>query len=241
LALEAHRLALKPSLIPRARGDAMIGAIFRLLDGDSVARIVAGLQTGCFVDGATTARGIAAGVKHNLQLERMSPEAGDLDQIVIRALENHTALQDYAMPSRIVMPVFSRYEPGMGYGDHIDNSMMGGYSGVRTDLAVTIFLSPPASYDGGELVIAGQEEIKLDSGEAYVYPATSIHHVAPVTRGVRLAAITWLQSAVRDAALRTILYDLSCAASRAQTLGDRGFSIQLMKVYHNLFRYAAEP
>ena len=219
----------------------MIGGIFRLLDGGSVARILAGLQTGCFVDGVTTARVTAAAVKHNLQLERTGPEAGDLDQIVIRALENHTALQDYAMPTRFVMPVFSRYEPGMGYGDHVDVSMMGGYCGVRTDLAVTIFLSPPASYDGGELVIAGQEEVKLDSGEAYVYPATSIHHVAPVTRGVRLAAITWLQSAVRDTALRTILYDLSCAASRANTLGDHGFSIQLLKIYHNLIRYAAEP
>src|SRR5580698_2812663 len=122
----------------------MIGAIFRLLDADAVARIVAGLQTGSFVDGMATAR-VPAGVKHNLQLERTNREAGDLDRIVIHAIENHAPLQQYAMPSRFAMPIFSRYESGMAYGDHIDVSMMGGYSGVRSDLAVTIFLSPPAS------------------------------------------------------------------------------------------------
>jgi PKHD-type hydroxylase len=139
-----------------------------------------------------------------------------------------------------VHPIFSRYEPGMAYGDHIDNSLMGGFSGIRTDLAMTLFLSPPDSYHGGELVIEGRDEIKLERGEAVVYSATSVHHVAPVTRGVRLACVTWIQSAVRDERIRAILYDLSRAAEHAETLNNPSLTLLLSKSYHNLTRYASE-
>jgi len=129
----------------------------------------------------------------------------------------------------------------MDYGGHVDGALMGN---VRTDLAMTLFLSPPASYQGGELVVhfsIGEQEIKLDSGEAIVYPANAVHHVNPVTRGIRLAAVTWIQSRVKAESLRGILYDLARAMKQAEKGPDHGHMLLLSKSYHNLVRYAAEP
>jgi PKHD-type hydroxylase len=220
--------------------------IFRILERDEVDRIGSDLAQRTFVDGKLTAQGSARAAKRNLQLDRTGPELTDIDRIVVTALEHNQDFHAFALPKRIMLPLFSRYEPGMEYGSHIDNAIMGGFDceRVRSDFAVTVFLSPPASYDGGELVIElpiGEEEIKLDAGEAIVYSAGALHHVSPVTRGVRMAAVLWVQSAVRDEQLRTILYDLSLAAKRAESAGDQDLTLLLAKSYHNLLRYAAEP
>jgi PKHD-type hydroxylase len=218
--------------------------VFRLLSPEEAIRIVCGLGQQTFVDGKSTAMGRAREVKHNLQVERADTGLSELDNLIVAAFTRSKSFQDFAMPQRFAMPVFSRYEPGMEYGPHIDNSLMGGFNGIRTDFAMTIFLSSPSSYDGGELVIhlpAGREEIKLDCGEAIVYSASYVHHVAPVTRGVRLAAISWVQSVIRDERLRAILYDLSGALQRAEAGRNDDLSLQLTKSYHNLVRYAAEP
>jgi PKHD-type hydroxylase len=182
-------------------------------------------------------------VKHNLQAKRESAAPTEIDLILTAAFNRHRDFQAFAMPGRFVTPICSRYEPGMQYGAHVDNSIMGGAHALRTDLAMTLFVSPPGSYDGGELVLhlaSGEQEIKLDGGEAVVYSASSVHHVAPVTRGVRLAVVTWFQSRVRDERLREILYDLNRAVQRTEK-ADPELSILLSKSYHNLVRYAAEP
>jgi PKHD-type hydroxylase len=217
--------------------------IFRLLEPEEVQSIVRELAGQPFVDGKVTAAGAARAVKNNLQIERQSSATAEADRLVNTALHRCRDLQVWALPRRFVKPMYSRYEPGMEYGPHVDNSFMGGPNGVRTDLAVTIFLSPPATYDGGELAIhlpAGQEEIKLDAGEAVVYPASFVHHVAPVTLGVRLAAITWVQSAVRDERIRAILWDLSLAMRKTEQRQLDELSLLLNKSYHNLVRYAAQ-
>jgi PKHD-type hydroxylase len=220
--------------------------IFRILEHEEVDRIGSDLAQRAFVDGKLTAQGPARAVKHNLQLDRTGPELSEIDRIVVKALQRHADFHSFAIPKRIMLPIFSRYEPGMEYGSHIDSAIMGGVDGerVRSDFAVTIFLSPPASYDGGELVIElpiGEEEIKLDAGEAVVYSASAVHRVSPVTRGVRLAAVIWVQSTVRNEQLRSILYDLGRALKHAEAGGDRDLTLQLTKSYHNLLRYAAEP
>jgi len=220
--------------------------IFRILDREEVDRISSNLTRGVFVDGKLTAQGPARAVKHNLQLERTGPELSEIDRILVAALQRNRDFHAFALPKRIMLPLFSRYEPGMEYGSHIDNAIMGGLDcdRVRSDYAVTVFLSPPTTYDGGELVIElpiGEQEIKLDAGEAIVYSAGALHHVSPVTRGVRMAAVLWVQSAVRDEQLRAILYDLSQAIKRTELAGDRDLSLLLDKSYHNLLRHAAEP
>ena len=218
--------------------------IVRLLDTEDAARLVRELGEHLFVDGKLTANGSAREVKHNLQLQRSAPESSPLHQTVIDAFTRCAEFQAFALPKRVLAPLFNRYEPGMQYGAHIDNAMMGGFSGLRTDLSVTLFLSPPDSYDGGELVVdlpSGEQEIKLDSGEAVVYPSTTVHRVAPVTRGVRLAAVTWVQSSVRDERLRAILYDLHHALQTTEAGTDKALTLLLTKSYHNLIRYAVEP
>jgi PKHD-type hydroxylase len=220
--------------------------IFRLLEREEVDAVVWFVAQQVFADGRSTAHGLARAVKHNLQIDRTGPELSEADRILISALQRNPDFQSFAYPKRIMLPMFSRYDPGMEYGSHIDDGIMNSRNGdpVRSDIALTIFLSPPASYDGGELVIelpVGEEEIKLDAGEAVAYSASSIHHVNPVTRGVRLAAITWAQSTIRDQQARAILCDLRRAVARAGASGDRELTLLLNKSYHNLLRYAAEP
>jgi PKHD-type hydroxylase len=222
----------------------MLYEVFRLLSYAEADKIVRNLAGCTFVDGKYSAQGLAREVKNNLQLDPRETECGELDTTIQSSFQRNAAFQAFAMPKRILRPMFSRYEPGMEYGPHIDNSLMGGFSGARTDYSVTLFLMPPACYDGGELVIessAGSEQIKLDAGEAIVYSSTSIHHVAPVTRGVRLAAVTWIQSAVRDAALRDILHDLKRSMKLATEAENSDLALLLGKSFHNLMRYAAEP
>lgn len=215
--------------------------VFRALQPEAVEQAVAELARRKFVDGKLTATGQARDVKNNLQVETDPAELDDLDRLVLSALQGNRDFQAFAVPKRAMKPLFSRYEPGMEYGSHIDSGIT---RGVRTDLSITLFLSPPTSYDGGELVIEttyGEQEVKLDAGEAVLYSSNSIHHVAPVTRGVRLAAVTWIQSSIRDESMRTILFDVDACARQAEATNDRQLTLRLGKVYHNLLRYAAEP
>ena len=115
---------------------------------------------------------------------------------------------------------------------------------MRTDLSATLFLSDPADYDGGELVMEdsfGERRVKLAAGDMVLYPGTSIHHVTPVTRGERLAAFFWIQSAVRDQTQRDLLLELD---SVVQALGAREDghkeAVRLAGVYHNLLRLWAD-
>jgi PKHD-type hydroxylase len=220
--------------------------VFRLLQHEEVETVVSFVSQQAFVDGRISAHGLAREIKRNLQIPRTGAELSEADRILISALQGNQDFQRFAHPKRITLPMFSRYDPGMKYGSHIDDGIMKSRNGdpVRSDIALTIFLSQAASYDGGELVIElpmGEQEIKLDAGEAVAYSANSIHHVNPVTRGVRLAAITWAQSMVRDEQLRAILCDLNRAISLAKDSGNRDLTLLLNKNFHNLLRYAAEP
>jgi PKHD-type hydroxylase len=220
--------------------------VFRLLQPEELDVVVSFVAQQTFTDGRATARGSAQSVKHNLQAGRTGPDLSEADRVLISALQRNQEFQHFAFPKRMMIPMYSRYDPGMKYGSHIDDGIMSSLNGepLRTDIALTVFLSPPATYEGGELVIEmplGEQEIKLDAGEAVAYSASSIHHVNPVTRGVRLAAISWAQSTVRSEPLRAILCDLGHAVDRSGAAGQPELSLLLGKSYHNLLRYAAEP
>jgi PKHD-type hydroxylase len=135
-----------------------------------------------------------------------------------------------------------RYEPGMTYGWHVDEALFPSTPPIRSDLSCTIFLNPPGDYDGGELVMQlGAQELayKLEPGQAILYPSTTIHQVAPVTRGVRIAAITWLQSWIADAQQRELLVQLEEARARAGT-ADARLTVLLASLRANLFRMWAD-
>ena len=152
--------------------------------------------------------------------------------------------QRFAIPKTIQRPLISRYREGMNYGRHVDDALMGGASKTRTDLSVTLFLNDPADYEGGELVIEspmGEEEIKLPAGAAVVYPSGALHRVAPVTRGERIAAVTWVESHVRDPQRREILHDLEVIRTRLSKTAPESRETDLaFKTYANLLRMWAE-
>jgi len=217
--------------------------VSRILGQDELDRVLSCLASSKFVNGKLTANGPARDVKDNLQADRTDQNPTDADQVVLAALQRNQEFQAFAFPRRILLPLFNRYETGMQYGSHVDSPIMGkGADQIRTDLSMTIFLSDPATYDGGELALEtpfGEEEIKLDAGEAIVYPSTTMHRVMPITRGVRLACVTWIQSCVRDERLRELLFDLKRSIALAER--DRHESAVLLhKIHSNLLRYAVE-
>ena len=196
-----------------------------------------------FVDGSATAGVYARTVKRNQQLEN-SPETQKLQEFVMQALMRSVEFERFAFPRNMKPIMFSRYEPGMEYGTHVDNAVMSGRPPVRSDVSLTLFLSEPDTYDGGELTIqtlTGEEQIKLPAGSIVTYPSSTLHRVAPVTRGVRVAAVTWVQSMIRDPACREILSDLETTRRTIfETQGKtREFDL-ISKCFANLMRKWAE-
>ena len=189
-----------------------------VLKPDELALARGWLENVRFVDGKASAGAAARRVKHNLEAERGAAELERLDEMVMGKLARHPAYRGGALPLHAATPLYIRYAAGMEYGDHLDDPIMGaGGVRYRSDVAVTVFLSAPEEYDGGELVIrgaAGAQAVKLPAGDAVLYPAGTIHHVNPVTRGERLVAVTWVQSVVRDAARRELLYGLNLAREK---------------------------
>lgn len=207
-------------------------------------RIRSRLASTSFTDGGHTAGPQARRVKHNEQVPRGDAVEQELAPVVEGALKRSQTFLSAVLPRRLTTPLFSRYAPGMEYGSHVDNAVMFLAQPFRSDVSVTVFLSRPDEYDGGELVIEDGpfvQQVKLPAGSAVVYPSTSVHRVGPVTRGARLAAVLWAQSLVRDAAQRQILHDLDRVT---QVLRQRDpDSAELMLVtasHHNLVRMWAE-
>lgn len=197
-----------------------------------------------FNDGRVTNQ--ASGVKRNLQAPQDDPVNTRIAQMARDALARHPDLRLYAMPRTVARATVVRYEPGMTYGWHVDEALFPSTPPMRSDLSCTIFLNEPSEYDGGELVAQfGAQELayKLNAGDAILYPSTTIHQVAPVTRGVRLAAITWLHSWVADASQRELLVQLEEAraiAARGAAPGEPRLQVLLESLRTNLFRMWAD-
>lgn len=202
------------------------------------------LAQGTYVDGRQTAGWHARLVKHNRQ-HAGDEAAARAGEIVRKALLASDVFQAAAQPRHLRRMLFSRYEPGMDYGAHVDDALMGrGQTRMRSDVSMTVFLSEPESYEGGELVMettGGEQNYKLAAGAAIVYPSNTLHYVAPVTSGVREVAVSWAQSLVRAPERREILFDLDTARrSLFQREGkSREFDL-LSKSHANLLRMWAE-
>jgi len=185
-----------------------------VLTSEELSSVVSSLNTADFVDGKATAGWHAKLVKRNTQLKNEANYSQDLKETIKNGLRRNILFQIAVQPKLIHSMLFSRYEVGMSYGSHIDNALMGGQEFLRSDVSLTLFLNPPSSYGGGELVIEGVEgetTFKLEAGSAVVYPSSTLHRVNPVTEGVRLVAVAWVQSLVRDPHEREILFDLDVA------------------------------
>lgn len=198
-------------------------------------------------DGVHTAGGLNALAKKNSQVDPQCPVGGFLGNELLRKMGHHPTLVAAALPHRIFPPVFNRYVAGETYGAHVDAAIMQlphSTDVLRSDVSMTVFLSEPDQYAGGELVIEselGAQEVKLRAGDAVLYPSSTLHHVTPVTKGERLAAITWIQSMIADADARTLLYDLDQSVQALTRSGaDSDELLRLTSVYHNLIRRLAQ-
>jgi len=221
-----------------------------VLRKDDVAEFRRIMDASEWEDGRSTAGAQSALVKRNEQLPPDSDVARKLGNRIISALTVNPRFLSAAIPLHIFPPLFNRYAASDGhhFGVHVDNAVRGDrLTGlrIRTDLSVTLFLSEPEEYDGGELVIEdtyGSHEIKLPAGDLVLYPASSLHLVTPVTRGTRVASFFWLQSMIRDVNARSLIYDLDTAIQAlAERLGrDDPETVKLTGIYHNLIRTWAE-
>lgn len=224
----------------------MLIVIPAVLTQSEVADCVAALDDANWVDGKATAGRQSAPVKDNAQLPHDSATARAWGARILDALGAAPLFVAAALPHRIFPPAFNRYAGGQSYGTHIDNAVRavrGTSIMLRTDLSATLFLSDPATYDGGELVIETDGVAhKLPAGDLVLYPASSLHRVAPVTRGRRLACVFWVQSMVRDDAARAMLFDLDRtiqALVAERSIGDAQV-VKLTGLYHNLVRRWAD-
>jgi PKHD-type hydroxylase len=200
-----------------------------------------------WVDGKVTAGYQSAKAKDNMQLPEGHPAARQLGQMILSALGKNPLFIAAALPYRIFPPLFNRYTGGQSFGTHVDNSIRqipGTPHQIRTDISATLFFAAPEEYDGGELCVEdtyGLQKVKLPAGHMVLYPATSLHHVRPVTRGARICSFFWIQSMVRDDGRRSILFDLDLGIQRLNRESpNHPAAVQFTGVYHNLLRQWAE-
>ena len=228
----------------------MLICIPDVLSKDEVAEFRRIMDAAEWEDGRSTAGAQSAMVKRNEQLPPDGEAARMLGQRIITALIRNPRFLSAAVPLQIFPPLFNRYTASHGdqFGIHVDNAVRGDpLTGlrIRTDLSMTLFLAEPDTYDGGELVIEdtyGSHEVKLPAGHAVLYPSSSLHMVTPVTRGARVASFFWMQSMIRDAHVRSMIFDLDTAIqSLTERLGrDDPDAVKLTGIYHNLIRQWAE-
>ena len=221
----------------------MIRVLPQVLNAAELQAVREWLPQIAFGDGRMTNQ--ASGVKRNLQASQDDPVNARIAQVAREALVRHPDLRTYAMPRNMARTTVVRYEPGMTYGWHVDEALFPSTPPMRSDLSCTIFLNDPGDYDGGELVIQlGAQELayKLSAGDAILYPSTTIHQVAPVTRGERIAAITWLHSWVADVSQRELLVQLDEARAIAARVAtpDPRLQVLLESLRTNLFRMWAD-
>ena len=225
----------------------MLLAIPDLLERAELSQARELLDSAEWVDGRVTAGHQSVRTKDNLQIPEGHPAAEKLGEIILNALGRNPLFISAALPARVFPPLFNRYQGGHSFGTHVDNAIRqvtGTGHRIRTDLSATLFFTHPDEYDGGELVVEdtyGSHAVKLPAGHLVLYPATSLHHVRPVTRGARTSSFFWIQSMVRDDGQRTLLFDLDSSIQRlAGDCPDHPSTVQFTGVYHNLLRQWAE-
>jgi PKHD-type hydroxylase len=230
----------------------MLVQVPQLLSAEQVVQIRGQLSATNWVDGKVTAGAQSAEAKNNLQVPEDAPAARALGEIILGALGQDERFLSASLALRVFPPLFNRYDQGMEFGAHIDNAIRfvkpslgtGAPIRVRTDLSATLFLTDPADYDGGELVVEdtfGSHTVKLAAGDLVLYSATSRHHVTPVTRGSRWSSFFWVQSMVRDEAARSMLFELDTAIQGLRRqVGDSEQLVSLTGLYHNLLRRWAD-
>jgi PKHD-type hydroxylase len=213
---------------------------------DQVAMCLGRLSAAAWIDGRATAGEQSARAKRNLQVPEDSPVSRELGELILGALGRNPAFVSAALPLRVFPPLFNRYDQGMAFDTHVDNAIrFAGPVRFRTDISCTLFLTDPDDYDGGELIIEdayGEHAVKLPAGDMILYPASSLHRVAPIAHGTRWSSFFWAQSMVKSDEQRTLLYNLDNTIQRLSVKIGQGDAevVALTGTYNNLLRMWAE-
>ena len=229
----------------------MLLAIPDVLTAEQVSQARRMLDEAEWVDGRVTAGHQSAKSKDNMQIPENHPAARQVGDVILGALGKNPLFLSAALPLRVFPPLFNRYSGGQSFGTHVDNAIrqiIGTPHRIRTDLSATLFFAGPEEYEGGELCVEdsyGVKKVKLPPGQMILYPATSLHHVTPVTRGTRLCSFFWIQSMIRDDGRRSLLFDLDLAIQKLNRelpseKTAQQTAVQLTGVYNNLLRQWAE-
>jgi PKHD-type hydroxylase len=222
----------------------MILTFAEVITPDELRAILAAAANAEFVDGRETAGAALAETKRNEQIKRGSSAIQPITDILLGALKRRPEFLSATYPRQLHSTLVSRYRPGMHYGAHVDQALMGEAPLWRTDLSLTLFLNSPEEYDGGELVLeSGNSEsrVKLPARALVCYPTGQLHRVEPVTRGERRVVVSWIQSHVREPAAREILRDLALAREALAGREDlRAAWDRVNKTHTNLLRRWAE-
>jgi PKHD-type hydroxylase len=230
----------------------MLITIENVLTPDQITQARTTLVAAEWIDGRVTAGYQAQEVKRNAQVREGTPAATQLGDLILAALARSPRFMAAALPLRVFPPMFNSYAGGQTFGTHVDTAIRQlSTTGqrIRTDLSATLFLTSPADYDGGELIIEdsyGEKSVKLPAGGMVLYPATSLHRVEPVTRGNRVSSFFWIQSMIRQDAHRSLLFDLDAsiqrlaASEQSQLPAIKQSTVQLTGIYHNLLRQWSE-
>lgn len=224
----------------------MFFVIESLLNPAQLNQLRSALAPEVFSDGSQSAQGLARQVKNNLQLAPSHPVAAQSAAVVLSAIHANAAFRSFAVPVRITTPIFNSHTEGMHYGPHTDSALMdAGGLPMRSDYSMTVFLSNPSEYEGGELSFTSSDNLpvnaKLDAGHAVLYPSNTLHEVRPVTQGVRLACVLWVQSAISQEPHRNLLHELD-RVRHSLDAGDLEATRQrLVLVKENMTRLFANP
>jgi PKHD-type hydroxylase len=235
----------------------MLHHIPNVLTFDQVAIARQKLLAATWTDGRVTSGYQAQEVKRNAQIPEDSPVSREVGDLVLAALARSPRFMSAALPLRVFPPMFNSYAGGQTFGTHVDTAirqLVSTGQRIRTDLSATLFLTDPAGYDGGELIVEdsyGEKSVKLPAGDMVLYPATSLHRVEPVTRGNRISSFFWIQSMIRQDTHRGLLFDLDTSIQRLAAVAAgsspqaaepaiKASSVQLTGIYHNLLRQWAE-
>jgi PKHD-type hydroxylase len=225
----------------------MILHIPNVLSNEQIIKCKELLNKADWIDGRITAGAQAVHAKSNLQLDENSELLAHLRALIIQALKTNPMFISATLPNHIISPFVNRYENNGAYGNHVDNSIL--YDATvgrsfRTDISCSLFFNNPDEYEGGEMVIEdtfGTHEIKLPAGDLILYPSTSLHRVEPVTKGVRMVSFMWVQSMIRSAWKRSMLFELdNTIQSLRARYGESPEALNLSIHYHKLIQEWAE-
>jgi len=222
----------------------MLLKLSNILTQERIKTVQTILKDAPFVNGSLSAGSAARRVKNNEEVAMNASQINELNNMVMGSLVANPQYKSAALPHRIAAPFYARYSEGKEYGDHVDDPVMGSTDRYRSDISITVFLSSPDDYDGGELVINtsfGEQQVKLKAGDAVMYPSSSLHHVNPVTRGERLVAVTWVQSMVRSAEQRELLHQMNIAREKLLQKNPEAEETKAIDIcYANLVRMWAD-